>query len=201
MVEAALITPLFIFLLFGTLEFGGLFRDYLTINDASASGARAAAIAGNDANADWQILQGIKSSTNALTKTGIKKIIVYKATDSSTAVPADCKSLTPTGTSAVGQLGSCNVYAGSNLNTPMNGGFADCSQTGTAGPPPTPPSLQWKWCPTTRKYAAKADNGNGPPDFVGIYIEFEHHWFTGLFGDKFTVTSTTVTRLEPSSLV
>ena len=97
MVEAALITPLFIFLLFGTLEFGGLFRDYLTINDASASGARGAAIAGNDANADYQILQGIKASTNALTKTGIKKIIVYKATDSSTPVPANCKSLTPDG--------------------------------------------------------------------------------------------------------
>ena len=78
LVEAALITPLFVFLLFGTLEFGGLFKDYLTMNDASASGARAAAIAGNDANADYQILQGVKSSMNALTKTGIKKIIVYQ---------------------------------------------------------------------------------------------------------------------------
>jgi Flp pilus assembly protein TadG len=204
MVEAALITPLFIFLLFGTLEFGGLFRDYLTLNDATASAARAAAIAGNDANADFQILQGIKSGTNALSKTGIKKIIVYKATTSATGVPANCKALTSNGTIAVGISGGtnpCNVYAGSNLNTPENQGFANCSATATAGPPAMPPSLQLNWCPTTRKFAAKSTNGNGPPDFVGVYIEFEHKWFTGLFGEKFTLTSTTVTRLEPSSLL
>ena len=64
-----------------------------------------------------------------------------------------------------------------------------------------PASLQRNWCPTDRNYAAKATNGNGPPDFLGLYIEFEHRWFTGLFGDKFTLTSTTVTRLEPSSLL
>lgn len=201
MVEAALITPIFVFLLFGLIEFGGLFRDYLTINDATASGARAAAIAGNDANADWLILQGIKSSTNALTKSGIKKIIVYKATNSSTPVPSNCKALTPTGTSAVGvSSGSnpCNVYAARNLNTAENQGFANCSATPTGG---MPASLQRNWCPTARKYAAKNTNGNGPPDFVGIYIEFDHKWFTGLFGDQFTITSTTVSRLEPSSLV
>lgn len=195
MVEAALITPLFIFLLFGTLEFGGLFRDYLTINDATASGARSAAIAGNDANADYQILQGVKSSTNALTKSGITKIIVYKATTSSTPVPANCKALTPTGTTAVGiNAGSnpCNVYAASNLKTAESPGFVNCT---------TPTSLQSNWCPTSRKYAAKNTNGNGPPDFLGLYVEFQHKWFTGLFGDKFTITSTTVTRLESSSLV
>ena len=195
MVEAALITPLFIFLLFGTLEFGGLFRDYLTINDATASGARAAAIAGNDANADYQILQGIKSSTNALTKTGITKIIVYKATNSASAVPNNCKSLTTTGVAAVGVTGVCNVYAAANLNTAEANGFANCNTSGS------PLSLQSFWCPTSRKYAAKNTNGNGPPDFLGIYIEFQHKWFTGLFGDKFTITSTTVTRLESSSLI
>ena len=194
MAEAALITPLFVFLLFGTLEFGGLFRDYLTINDATASGARQAAIAGNDANADWVILQGIKSSTNALTKTGIKKIIVYRATNSTTPVPSNCRSLVPTGTSAVGvSSGSnpCDVYAASNLNSAQAPGFVDCGVN----------SLQSNWCPTSRKYAAKNTNGNGPPDFLGIFIEFDHQWWTGLFGDKFTITSTTVTRLEPSSLV
>lgn len=202
MVEAALITPLFMFLLFGTLEFGGLFRNYLTLNDATASGARGAAIAGNQANADYQILQGIKFSTSALTKSGIKKIIVYKATDSTTAAPANCKALTPTGTSAVGISGGsnpCNVYAASNLNTPENGGFSDCSISGSPGPPATPPSLQWHWCPASRKFAATG--ANGPPDFAGVYIEFEHHWFTGMFGNEVTVTSTTVTRLEPHSLL
>jgi Flp pilus assembly protein TadG len=194
MVEAALLTPIFVFLLFGTLEFGGLFRDYLTINDATASGARGAAIAGNDANADYQILQGVKSSSEALSKTGIKKIIVYKATNSSTPVPANCKALTPTGTSAVGISGGsnpCNVYAGSNLNSPESPGFVDCSVT----------SLQSNWCPASRKYAAKSTNGNGPPDFLGVYIEFEHKFWTGMFGNSFTITSTTVTRLEPSTLL
>ena len=190
MAEAALITPLFIFLLFGTLEFGGLFRDYLTINDATASGARGAAIAGNQINADWQILQGIKSSTSALTKTGIKKIIVYEAVDSTSPVPDSCKLVSPTPPAGVSN--TCNVYDGAALDLDQSPHFDDCD-----------PSMSYQrfWCPTTRKHAAKADAGNGPPDFAGVYIEFDHKWFTGLFGDKFTITSTTVTRLEPSSLL
>lgn len=193
MAEAALITPLFIFLLFGTIEFGGLFRDYLTINDATASGARGASIAGNDANADWLILQGIKSSTSALAKTGIQKIIVYKAEDSTSTVPAGCllaPSSPPSGVS-----GSCNVYNAASLNLDESPHFEDCG----------PDSYQANWCPTTRKSAATVnpdpDLNNGPPDFLGIFIEFDHMWFTGLFGEKFTITSTTVTRLEPSSLL
>jgi hypothetical protein len=193
MAEAALITPLFVFLLFGTLEFGGLFRAYLTINDATASGARGAAIAGNDPNADWQILQGIKRSTSALTKSGIAKIIVYKATDSTSPVPDACKLASASPPSGVS--GSCNVYDAAALNLDEDPHFEDCG----------PDSYQANWCPTTRKFAAKVNPdpllNNGPPDFAGIYIEFDHHWFTGLFGDQFTITSTTVTRLEPSSLL
>jgi hypothetical protein len=189
MAEAALITPLFIFLLFGTLEFGGLFRDYLTINDATASGARGAAIAGNDPNADWQILQGIKSATSALTKSGISKIIVYEAANSTSPVPDNCKGVPAT--PPAGITGVCNVYNEAALNLDEDPHFEDCGTN----------SYQAHWCPTTRKFAAKADAGNGPPDFAGVYIEFNHHWFTGLFGDQFTITSTTVTRLEPSSLL
>jgi hypothetical protein len=190
MVEAALITPLFIFLLFGTLEFGGLFRDYLTINDATASGARGAAIAGNNTNADYQILQGIKSATNALTKSGIQKIIIYEASDSTTPAPNSCKLASATPPSGVADL--CNVYNAAALTLPQTPHFDNCT---------APDSYQLYWCPTARKVAAKADAGNGPPDFLGVYIEFDHRWWTGLFGDEFTITSTTVTRLEPSSLL
>ena len=51
--EAALLTPFFITLLFGMLEFGGAFRDYLTVANASAAAAREGAIQGNNSTADW----------------------------------------------------------------------------------------------------------------------------------------------------
>jgi hypothetical protein len=194
MAEAALITPLFIFLLFGTLEFGGLFRDYLTINDATASGARGASIAGDDPNADYQILQGIKRSTNALTRSGIKKIIVYKAVDSTSTVPDSCKAVSPS--PPAGVSGSCNVYNGASLSLAESPHFVDCGTD----------SYQANWCPTSRKNAAKENTADptlndGPPDFVGVFLEFDHRWFTGMFGEEFTITSTTVTRLEPKSLL
>ena len=42
--EAAILTPLYIVFIFGILEFGGAFRDYLTLNNASGAGAREASI-------------------------------------------------------------------------------------------------------------------------------------------------------------
>jgi len=57
MTEAALISPLFFALLFGVIEMGILFRDHLTITNATRDGARTAAASGSDVDADWRILQ------------------------------------------------------------------------------------------------------------------------------------------------
>jgi Flp pilus assembly protein TadG len=194
MAEAALLTPLFFFILFGVLEFGGLFRDYLTLNNATASGARAAAIAGNAADADYTILQAIRKSSSALPTQNIRRIVVYRATNATTPVPSGCLTVAATPPAGVsGGSNPCNVYTGATLNVARSPAFTSCNQT--LG------SLQYFWCPTTRKYAAKPDAGNGPPDWLGIFIEIRHPWITGLFGQSITLRNTTVVKLEPASLV
>ena len=44
--ESALLVPFFVLLLFGMLEFGGAFRDYLTLSNGATTGARQAASPG-----------------------------------------------------------------------------------------------------------------------------------------------------------
>jgi len=194
MAEAALLTPVFFFILFGILEFGGLFRSYLTLSNATTSGARAAAIAGNAGDADYTILQAIGRSSVAVPKENIRRIVVYKATNATTPVPSACLSVAATPPAGVSTgANPCNVYTGTTMNAARSPGFTSCN--------PVLGSLQYFWCPTTRKYAAKADAGNGPPDWLGIYMEVRHPWVTGLFGTAVTLRNTTVIKLEPSSLV
>src|SRR5215204_6217762 len=64
--ESALLVPFFVLLLFGMLEFGGAFRDYLTLSNAASTGARQAGIQGNSASADWNIILAIKEASGAM---------------------------------------------------------------------------------------------------------------------------------------
>ncbi len=44
--------------------------------------------------------------------------------------------------------------------------------------------------------AQSAANG-GPPDYIGVYLEFDRSMVTGFFGKEQTLTSTTIVRIEP----
>lgn len=180
--EAALLTPLFIVLLFGVLEFGGAFRDYLTLGNTSLAGTRQAAIQGNAATADWNIVQAVKGASNAMPLSQINMVVVYKAAGPTTPVPAACLTAS--------QLNSCNRYTQTELQlTTMPGTWANCT-----GP-------DQYYCPTTRNVLAPnaATNPNGP-DYVGVYVQITHPWITGLFGSKIIMSDTSVTRLEPQKL-
>jgi hypothetical protein len=182
MAEAALLTPLFIAFIFAILEFGGLFRAYLTLNNATSAATRQAAISGDDVGADHQILQAIGDGSRAIRPDQILHIAIYKAADATTPVPATCAAGTPVN-------GSCNTYTGADLALPA-------TDFGCSVSPPQPDRF---WCPTTRKTAATG--ANGPPDWLGVFIEIRHPWVTGLFGSEIVISNTSVVKLEASSLV
>jgi hypothetical protein len=187
-VEAAIATPVFLVLLFGVLEFGLAFQDYLSLHNAATSGARQGAIAGADIDADYQILQAIKSKT-ALPTSRIVRVVIFHADDVNTPVPAACKSGTATaGTGAPNYTGACNVYGPADFALAASS-FQNC----------TSPTLSRFWCPTGRKTAERADRGNGPPDWLGVYIQVRHPWITGFFGSSLPMESPAVVRLEPLS--
>ena len=177
--EAALLTPFFVTLLFGMLEFGGAFRDYLTVGTASQSGARSAAIQGNNATADWQILYAIEKASAAMPFSQIKSVVIYKGTASSTSPPGTC---TTTST--------CNTYTSADLTAMKACGTAPCGAWLTNTYP-----AETTWSSTSRNVLV-----NGPPDYVGVYITVVHPWITGLFGNNITLKSNTVAQIEPQKL-
>src|SRR3954454_11376821 len=101
LVEAALVLPSVLTLLLGLVEFGFIWKDELTISNATRSAARVGSADGKNAASDYDMLQQIKSSVGALpggTAT-IQRVIVWKANTSSS-VPTECLNATwPVGVS------------------------------------------------------------------------------------------------------
>ncbi len=82
LVEFALIFPLFIVLLLAIIEFMFLFNAQLSLNYATRDAALIAAEAGNNANADCQILQKIDSDLNAPTdESNVLTVHIFSATE------------------------------------------------------------------------------------------------------------------------
>jgi Flp pilus assembly protein TadG len=189
--EATLLTPVFLVLLFGILEFGGLFRDYLTLNNATSAGGRMASIAGNATTADQQTLNSIEKEISAMPLWQVQRIVIFHASGPTASVPAPCLSGNTgnVGTNP-GYVGACNVYT----TSPDWSNLPDTSFGCTSS------TLDQYWCPGVRKVAALAALGNGPPDYVGIYVQIKHKFYTGLFGQDLTQTKTTIYRIEPEML-
>lgn len=191
--EAAFITPLFITLIFGILEFGFAYHDKLTAQNMSLAGARSASGQGSDPLADYNTLLAIKQASAAMSTSKITSIVIYKASGPTDRVSGACKSAS--------QTAVCNHYTGADLVSLSSGNF------GCVGPPAPNPRLDNAWCPTTTGYRKTALNapsdappGSGPPDYIGVYIAVNHDNATGLFGSSYTFTSDTVYRLEPRTL-
>ena len=71
MVEAALVSPIFILLVFGVFEFGVAYRDVLTVGDATTDAARVGAIQGPDVTpegetADYSIVNAVRDGLAGL---------------------------------------------------------------------------------------------------------------------------------------
>lgn len=184
LVEAALLGPLVFMLFLGVLEGGLAMLNYLSVSNAASGGVRMAGIAGSDIGADHAIINAIRGEGSAIKREDITRIVVYKATGSTSTVPTACANAT------IGVTGTnpCNVYLASDLDDALTSPTFRC---GTS-------AKDRFWCPTTRKDALEGTNG--PPDWIGVYIELEHPLVTGMFGDTFTITADVVTRIEPSSL-
>ena len=177
LVEAALISPLFVVMVFGLIEFGGAYRDTLTLGNAAAGGTRQVAIEGNAADADWDIVQAIKKASTAMPQGQLSKIVIFKATGPSGSVPAACLSGPVSGV--------CNVFGPTSIAlTTEPASWGDCS--GPTG----------DYCSTTRAVTVASPG----PDYVGVYVEAIHPWITGFFGKQVTLTDSSITRLEPRKL-
>jgi Flp pilus assembly protein TadG len=187
LVEAAIVAPLFFMLIFGVVEAGWDFFKRDSTTNMSVVGARAGAGSANDSLADYNVLQAVKGASAGISPSAIKVIVVYRATSASDTVPSACKTASVTNTSTTR---GCNRYTGSDLSLTSD-------QFGCTGPPGPTVKKDSYWCPTTRKAALSGTNG--PPDYVGVYVDASGASLTGVFGPILTLKSDTVMRIEPRS--
>jgi hypothetical protein len=182
-IEAALVTPLFLLLVFGVIEGGFALHERLSVANMALTGARSATGNASDVLADHHLLAVVQRGAGGLAGSQITSIVVYKASGPGGHVPTACKTASVSG--------SCNRYTGADLGK-------DTSQFGCVGPPGPTTKIDNPWCPTTRKSALSGVNG--PPDYVGVYVEASHKNLTGILGQHLTFRSDNVMRIEPRTL-
>ncbi len=171
LVEFATVALLLVFIMLALVELGLLWRNALNLDQATRSGARVAANLVDDPNADREALRALVSNLDGEEFGQVQYVVVYRP-DSSGQMPAGCTS----GSSAV-----CNHYPASALTQLDDAGKWGCG----AG------ALDTGWCPADR-----APELHAPID-VGIHIEAQREWLTGLAPDALTIRSTTIMRLDP----
>jgi hypothetical protein len=176
MVEAALVLPVMILIVVGILEFGLLFTSYSTTTASTRSGARLAATsyaqAGTVASAQNVALEQIALATAAdlevLNNGTPVGMAVYKVNPSST-------------------------------NGAPYGGFPGPGMSGGC----TSDCVRFTWNPATNTMTKTGGTWAAPDacgttvDSIGVFVQTEHDYITGFFGQTRKVNGHTVMRLEP----
>jgi hypothetical protein len=188
-IEAAIVTPVFFLFIFGLFEFGLLFRDSLTTDNASHQGARAASVGGGRADADYLIIRSVEHGMQAMDLQQLDYIVVFKADGPDDEVPVPCLSASQTYDPANPTAPACNRYTAvdffAELDDPVTGQDTGNFRCGVS-------SVDRFWCPADRITSLSAGT-----DYVGIHVQTQHDFITGMFGSGRGLSETSIIRLEP----
>jgi hypothetical protein len=208
-VEAALVLPAIIALLFGMLEMGLYFKDSLTVSEVTKDGSHTGAEWAADPGADYYILQGIQHmSLNGV----VQEVIVYDAgavnpgNQAAQNVPSGCLG-SSTGVQVgyydssgvqhlTGAIGSCNVYIGANGD--FNHPLSDFTSGTFSNAMNWPGASRLQNTTDTRYLAGNNQQAGNGPDFIGVWVKTTHQWMTGFVSTHpTTITDQAVFRIEP----
>lgn len=216
-VEAAMVTPLFLLIIFGIMELGPTFFEWSSGKNAVHDGVRLSSAVASSSTADYET---VRSMRNSLKNLGDKLdyIIVYKAKNFRDPVPAQCVAQAEAhqndaGTDPVGffsadagstvenyawgsirpasapAMVACNVYYRRMFTLPVSDWVYD-RDNALANPPIL--SLDRFWPGSVR-----VDYQSGPQDYVGIFVQSRHASATGVIRDR-DLRNSAVIRIEPS---
>jgi Flp pilus assembly protein TadG len=208
-VEAAIVLPAVVMLLFGMLEGGLYFKDSLTVSESTKDAAHTGAMYAADSGADYWIIQAMKrASLNGI----VQEIIVYDAANvsatnpSAQAPPANCLASSAgvqvgyTDSSLVvhttGAIGSCNVYIAANgdFNHPLSD-FTGGTFTNAMN---WPGANRLQSTGDVRYLTGNNQQAGAGPDFIGVWVKTTHNWATGFIATSPTkITDQAVFRIEP----
>lgn len=168
--EAALITPLFVGIIFALVEFAFLLVDLQAINAESRAGARVASALAKQLDDDgdqyaWSdaAAEQVLGEGGPISAGGVQEIWVYRAKDNSN-LPRQRSS--------------------------FDAGCTVCNRYTVSGGVPTRVHSGW---------AASDHNAcwRKNPDRVGVFVKSQHDYLTKLIIPSSTLTTTTVLNFEP----
>lgn len=169
-VEAALVTPIFLMLLVGIVEFGMLFKDWLAVTSSVRAGARLASAEPRIATYAQDAANNVAKEAAALNMGNIKELWVYKADDNGYPI-------------GVGNFSNCVTCYKFSWNSSTR---------------KFEPILSTTWL-STDQYACPSDpsNPNAKPDSIGIYMKISHPAVVKLLFKSIDINEHTVMSLEP----
>jgi hypothetical protein len=200
-VEAALITPLLVLLVFGIIEFSFVLRDYSVVSSDVRAGARIASTGAGLGPGTCDVYTGappctpagspalaqaaadaIQREGSAMPTNSINYILVYKA--NAKGYPCTSTGCTDSNTTMPSNCASYNNCVRFTWQPNANSGagafrYAD----GT-------------WNSSTIS-ACFPGNATNPLDRVGVYMNASHKMMTGLFGSSVTLADHSVFDFEP----
>lgn len=171
LVEAALMLPLALLILFGIIEYGLAFKNAQTVLAATRNGARTAAAQPREADYHTSAAEAVRGALlNAFSGGQIQRLVIYKA-DPSTGDPTDATDPDDPWTC------TANCY-----RFTWNQSLGTWVDTGATSWPGS---------------SQAACGGVADTDYVGVWVQARHDYLTGLFGSSRTLRERTVMRLEP----
>ncbi len=182
LVEAAIVAPLFLLLIFGIFEFGFLVRNSLVLSNATADAARAAAVAGSSPESDYRVLRAFEHGIQSAGLENLEVLVIYHADGPNDTIPATCFEL------PVPLNSECNVYVGYDFFRP----YTDPSGNPTSDWGCGINALDKRFCPLDRQTSVSAG-----PDYIGVYARFNHDYITSFFGSEQALTVNRIIRVEP----
>lgn len=168
LVEAALLLPILLLLVFGIAEYALAFKDSLSVSSATRSGARTASAEPRTTTYAVDTAAAVTKVLTALPSNGPQQLWIYKA---------DANGMPDSGSFST-QCTTCVIYNWDPSTRSWN----------TASP------VKNNW-PATGVGGQNACAGTA--DSIGIWVKATHKMLTGFFGSTSTLTDHTVMRLEP----
>lgn len=172
-VEAAVVTPVVMALLFGIIEMGFVFKDYLAVSGSVRAGVRVASANPRNATYAQKAADRVALTAGSMNFKNVQKMWVYKANPSTAAQGSQDK---PIGFSDFSDCTVCVKF------------IWDASARKFVKDPTR-----------TEDWPATAQNAcvTGPPNRVGVYLQLKHDAFTGLIFRTVNISEGSILTLEP----
>ncbi len=168
-------------ILFAAFDLGLAYHDFVATSDAVRTAGRTASILGDNAMADHDVLVDLGDDLEASIGAEVQRVVIWLADGPDDTAPTSCRTALP----GAGVTGTCNVYGPQHFEQAED--RFGCVATVVA---PTPPDRFW--CPTDRVTSVATGS-----DYLGIRVDVDRPYVTGLFGASTSFSASTIVRLEP----